>query len=225
MAVPPVKLLLPSALKIDADTPCVLQMHIPIALPHRLDPSVPAPPYHPGTVTAECFRDLHAMPLLRRLIAQIVSQMFGPEYAAAALTAPTRATSESRNLRLLANWDASAVVDKENGFNVAAGYWKDIYSGDSYGPIYAYEEDPWGRIIIFQAFKMYLVCGVRDAKQLEEINPRALRFDIVEDSSGNSGHELVFEVREYTEDTRRRTVNVYVGSSMEISDAPVTLGQ
>ncbi|KAK4040388.1 hypothetical protein C8A01DRAFT_35622 [Parachaetomium inaequale] len=48
MALPLTRLLRPSAMKIDADTPCVLEMHIPIDLPHRLDPSLPAPPYHPA---------------------------------------------------------------------------------------------------------------------------------------------------------------------------------
>ena len=88
MAVPPIRLLRPSAMTIDAEIPCVLEIGIPTTLPHRLDPSLPAPPYHPGTITAEEFRDSYAMPLLRRLVAQIVSHLFGPEHATAALEAP-----------------------------------------------------------------------------------------------------------------------------------------
>ncbi|KAK4139829.1 uncharacterized protein C8A04DRAFT_32660 [Dichotomopilus funicola] len=46
MTLPPVKLLRPDGLQIDADTPCILEVNIPITLPHQLDPSLPAPPYH-----------------------------------------------------------------------------------------------------------------------------------------------------------------------------------
>ncbi|KAK4123004.1 hypothetical protein N657DRAFT_681165 [Parathielavia appendiculata] len=42
---------------------------------------------------AEESRDLHAMPLLRQLVAQIVSHLFSPEHATVALEARTGATS------------------------------------------------------------------------------------------------------------------------------------
>lgn len=225
MAVPPIRLLRPSALKIDADSPCVLEMRIPIALPYRLDPSLPAPPYHPGTITAEQFRALHAMPLLRGLMAQIVSHMFGPEYAAATLEAPTQATSPPCDLRLLATWDASTIFDKENGLDFAAGYWKDTYGREGHGPIDASQGDLWGRILIFHKFKLSLIRGVRDAKQLEEMYPRAFRFDVIEEGSGESGHEVVFEVREYTEDIRKRHVNVTLSVPMKFGDDSAASGQ
>ncbi|KAK4148410.1 hypothetical protein C8A00DRAFT_39026 [Chaetomidium leptoderma] len=224
MALPPVRLLRPSALKIDADTPCVLEMHVPVAVPYRLDSSLPAPPYYPGGVTDEDLLDLHAMPVLRRLMAEIVSHMFGPEHAAAALEAPTRAipTPGAPKLRLVAEFDASTVADKENGFDLAAGYWKDTYGIEHHGSIDAYEEDPLsGEIVILQAFMVSLVRGVRDAKQLMEVNPRALRFNLVgeREGSGALGDELVFEVGEYTEDFRKRYINMSLTLPMSIGDS------
>ncbi len=84
------------------------------------------------------------MPLLRRLVAQIVSHLFGPEHATAALEPPTRATSPPCDPRLLATWNLGAVDDKENGLDFAAGRWKDVHGDDGHGPIDAYDQDPWG---------------------------------------------------------------------------------
>ncbi|KAL2195397.1 hypothetical protein P885DRAFT_40681, partial [Corynascus similis CBS 632.67] len=201
----------PSALQIDANTPCVLKMHIPITLPHQLDPSVPAPPYHPGILGGEALLNLYVMPVLRRLMAEIVSRLFGPEHAADALRASNWAlpTPGARHLRLIGDFDSSLVVDKENGFNLAAGYYKDQYGVEGHGPIYAYEEEVKGHIVILHGFVLSLVCGVRDARKLVEINPGVLRFDLVgeEEGCGALGHELVFDVKEYTETFRRHYVN------------------
>lgn len=54
---PPIRLARPDGFRIDADTPCVLEMQLPIPLPHRLDPSLPAPPYHNDTIDPYVFRD------------------------------------------------------------------------------------------------------------------------------------------------------------------------
>ncbi len=223
MALPPIRLLRHSAMMMDPEEPCVLEIAIPIALPHRLDPSLPAPPYHPDTMTAEEFRDSHAMPLLRRLVAQIVFHLFGPEHATAALEAPTQATSPPCGLRLLASWHASTVDDKENDLDFAAGRWKDNYGDEGHGPIDAYFEDPWGRVVIYHQFKLFLVCRVRDATQLKEMNPRVFLFELAQEDSGDSEHELVFQVREYTEYIRRHHIHVTLAVPMEFSDirAPV----
>lgn len=45
MACPPVRLLRPCALQVETTTPCILEVNIPIPLPYRLDPALPAPPY------------------------------------------------------------------------------------------------------------------------------------------------------------------------------------
>ncbi|KAK4246602.1 hypothetical protein C7999DRAFT_33034 [Corynascus novoguineensis] len=224
MALPPVRLLRPSALKIDADTPCVLEMYVPVAIPHSLDPSLPAPPYHPGNVTGDDLLDPHAMPVLRRLMADIVSHMFGPDHAAAALEAPTQAmpTPGAPKLRLTAEFDASAVADKENDFDLAAGYWKDDRGIEHHASIDAYEEDPLsGEIVILQGFIVSLVRGIRDAKQLLEVNPRALRFNLVVGRAGSEalGDELVFEVSEYTEGFRKLYINKSLSYVMGIGDS------
>lgn len=226
MALPPVQLLRPGALKIDADTPCVMEMHVPVAVPHRLDPSLPAPPYQPGNMTDEDLID-HAMPVLRRLIAEIVCHMFGSEHAAAVLEVPTRAIPipGGLKLRLVAEFDASAVADKENGFDLATGYWKDTFGVEHYGPIDAYEEDPRsGEIVILQGFMVSLVRGVRDAKQLMDMNPRALRFDLVEEREGSGalGEKLVFKVGEYTEVFRKRYINKSLSLFVSMGDSTVT---
>jgi hypothetical protein len=127
-----------------------------MTLPHQLDPSLPAPPYHAGTITAEDFRDDHAMPLLRGLIVQIASQILGPEYAAAALEA--QATSKASVLRLLDTWDGNVITDKVNNFNFVAGYWKDMHGKEGHS-IYAYE-DMFDRIEVLQGFKFHLVYGI-----------------------------------------------------------------
>ncbi|KAK4238534.1 hypothetical protein C8A03DRAFT_33411 [Achaetomium macrosporum] len=215
MAAPSIKLIRPSALQIDASAPCVLEINIPITLSHRLDPSLPAPPYHAGTITAEDFRDHHAMPLLRGLIAQIASHILGPEYAPAALEA--EATPKISVLRLLDTWDGSAITDKVDGFNLAAGYLKDMHGEEGHG-IYAYE-DIFDRIEVLHGFKFHLVSGIQQAERLSEINPRVVRFDVDENSCGGGiGEEVVFKVREYTEDIRARHVNVDVAWRMALEE-------
>lgn len=101
----------------------------------------------------------------------------------------------------MAEFDVSPVADKKNGFGVGPVYWKDDRGIDHYATVDAYEEGlPPGEIVILQGFMLSLVCGVRDAKQLMEMNPRALRFDLVGETkdSGALGDELVFEVEEYS---------------------------
>lgn len=208
MALLPIQLVRPSALQIDADTPCVLEMHIPITLPHQLDPSLPAPPYHLGIVGAEAGLSSHAIPVLRRLMAGIVYRLFGPEHAADALNASDQAllpTPGARHLRLVSDFDSSLVIDRKNGFNLAAGYYKDQYGDEGHGPIDAYVEEIKGHIVILHGFVLHLIRGVRDARKLVEINPRVLRFDLVGEGEGRGalGHELVFGVKEYTEAFRR----------------------
>lgn len=122
-----VNLTRPSALQLDANTPCVLEIHMPMALAHRIDPSLPPPPYRVGTITAEVFRDGHSMPLLRGLMAQIAAQILGPKYTAATLAAQTT-TAKGDNVALirpLDTWDGNAVAtDRAGGgvFGFAAGY-------------------------------------------------------------------------------------------------------
>ncbi|KAL2140149.1 hypothetical protein VTI28DRAFT_4198 [Corynascus sepedonium] len=226
MALPPVRLVRPSALQIDADTPCILEMHIPITLPHQLDPSVPAPPYHLGILGGEDLLNLYAMPVLRRLMAEIVSRLFGPEHAADALRASNWAvpTPGARHLRFIGDFDSSLVVDRENGFNLAAGYYKDQYGDEGRGPIDAYEEELGGHIVILHGFVLYLVRGVRDARKLVEINPRVLRFDLVGKGEGRGalGHELLFGVKEYTETFRRRFVHDELAILMSNGDSIAT---
>jgi hypothetical protein len=220
MALPPVKLLRPNALQIDADTLCVLEVNIPITLPHQLDPSLPAPPYHnrDGGLPAEDFRDFNAMPLARALLAQVVSRMSGSEYTGAIVDVDDarraiRATAPDDSdlhgpfdFLLVASWECDAVTDKRT-FDFPTGRWTDQYGKEGHGNIHGFMEVPdldW--IEVYHAFKYYLVRGPWEPGPLEEMNPRILRFDVVEGSSG-SEDELVFEVREYTEVMRTRCVN------------------
>ena len=68
----------PGALQLGADEPCVLEIHIPITLTHHLNPSLPAPPYHAGTIQPYEFRNGHAITVFQLLIAQIITHMLGP---------------------------------------------------------------------------------------------------------------------------------------------------
>ena len=167
------------------------------------------------------FPDSYAMPLLRRLVAQIVAHLFGPEHATAALEAPTQATSPHYGLRLLATWNLSVIDDKETGLDFAAGRWKDVHGDEGHGPIDAYKEDPRGRVLISPEFQLSLTRGVLDAAELKKMNPRVLRFDLVRGGgAGESGHKLAFEVREYTEYIRKYHVNATLAVPMGFSDAP-----
>ena len=108
MSTPPpqaIRLLRPDALQLGFNESCILEVHFPITLPHRLNPSLPAPPYHnhDGGLPIDSFRDDHAMPLLRTLMAQIVAAMFGPDYRGTILNAdsPRPATSTLSDLQLI----------------------------------------------------------------------------------------------------------------------------
>ncbi len=223
MDLPHVRLLRPPALKIDASTPCVLELNIPIRLPHKLDPSITVPPYHPGTTTADDLLDFQALPVLRRLMAAAVMDLFGAEHAAATLEAHQRDTpSAGFPLRLF--HQVEATVHEANDVDVVTGYFKDYFGGDQHGPIEAYEEYPEeGRIAIIHSFTLNLVRGVTGGKELEEMNPRALVLHVVEegDSSAVVRDEVVFRVREYTKDARKHWVSIPLGEEMKRADGLV----
>ncbi|KAK4247429.1 hypothetical protein C7999DRAFT_14521 [Corynascus novoguineensis] len=226
MAYLPVKLIRPSALQLDPAEPCLLEIHISIPLPHRLGSSLPAPPYilnhdddlpnPPGnrtTVSPEDLQTIHALPLIRHLISQIQSHLFGQPTAAAATTA-TASGNPDLGGQLLHSWDVSIVPDKQGGFDFAAGWWRDQYGTEAYGPIYAYNE-AFDGVEVLHAIKLYLVRGVEEHEALKKLNPRVLRFDIVEEEE--EGRAVVFEVKEYTEDSRGRYTIPEAAWLMELS--------
>ncbi len=53
---------------------------------------------------------------------------------------------------------------------------------------------------MLHAIKLYLVRGVEEHEALKKLNPRVLRFDVVEEKKEEEG-AVVFEVKEYTEDS------------------------
>ncbi|KAK4152336.1 hypothetical protein C8A00DRAFT_16342, partial [Chaetomidium leptoderma] len=174
---------------------------------------------------ANDFRDDYAMPLLRVLMAQIVAAMFGPDYRGTILDAdsPRPATSTLSDLQLITEWDCDGVTDKKNGFDFEAGYWKDRHGREGRGTIYAFD-DVFDQIDLLHAFKFYLVRGVGEAEKLTEMNPRVIRFDIVQEGSGEEltaagdgeDSELVFGAKEYTEVMRRRCINPIIAWRMEM---------
>jgi hypothetical protein len=239
MACPPVLLVRPIALQIDATTPCVLEINIPIPLPYRLDPLLPAPPYilderndndndngndngngaDAGATIPDAFRDTHVQPLVRRLIPQIAAHLFGSVVPDA-----DSSDSDPDHLgQLLPFWDASIARDKQADFDLAGrGWWRDHFGVEHRGTVHAYNEFDNG-IQVLHAFRFYLVRGVADAATLRASNPRVLRLDVVEgDVDGcewkqQQGQEggVTFEVKEYTEAMRRTYVNPIVTWLME----------
>ncbi|KAH6621005.1 hypothetical protein B0J18DRAFT_431254 [Chaetomium sp. MPI-SDFR-AT-0129] len=214
MALPPFKLLRPEGLQIGADAPCILEVNIPITLPHQLDPSLPAPPYHnwDGGLLAEDFRDVNSMPLARALLTQVVLRMFGSEYTGALVHVDTRrgiaadSAHEPFDFLLVLSWDNDAVTDKTS-FDLSAGRWTDQYGKEKQGTIHAFMEVPdmdW--IEVYHSFRYYLVRGPWGPGALEAMTPRMFRFDVVK-GSGGSEDEVVFQVREYTEHTRTHRIN------------------
>lgn len=80
----------------------------------------------------------------------------------------------------MTEFDASPVADEGNSFDLAAGYWKDDRGVEHHAPINAYQAYPYsGEIIVLEGLMVSLVRGARDARQLREINPRALCFVLV----------------------------------------------
>jgi hypothetical protein len=243
MVCPPVRLLRPSALQIDATTSCVLEINIPIPLPHGLDPSLPAPPYilddrndngngngaDDGATIPEAFRDTHVQPLVRRLTPLIAAHLFGS-------VVPDADSSDSgpdHLGQLLSSWDASIARDKQNDFDLAGrGWWRDHFGVEHRGAVHAYNEFANG-IQVLHAFRFYLVRGVADAAALRAANPRVLRLDVVveEDVDGCGWRQqqgqkggLAFEVKEYTEAMRRTYVNPIVAWLMEEGEKDRALG-
>ncbi|KAK3901904.1 hypothetical protein C8A05DRAFT_15968, partial [Staphylotrichum tortipilum] len=116
-----------------SSSPFVLELHVPIHLPQGLLPSLPAPPYNPSTISADTFRDFHALPLLRRLLAFIAKDMLGasPEAAtatAAVLAAPSRPSGPDVTAPapagswLVVGLDGSVIGDKENDLDIEMGW-------------------------------------------------------------------------------------------------------
>ncbi|KAK4153460.1 hypothetical protein C8A00DRAFT_15315 [Chaetomidium leptoderma] len=226
MAQPPVKLIKPDALHLDAAEPCLLEFHIPIPLPHRLDPSLPAPPYilnhddHPNPTTynnrpvtsPEDLQTIHARPLIRHLISQTLSHLFNlppptlPPPSSTTTPPPSGGGPDpSLGGTLLNSWDCAIVPDKQGGFDFAAGWWRDQYGKEGRGTILAYNE-AFDGVELLHAMKFHLVRGVEEPEALTALNPRVLRFDVVEEEGEEEEEEgvVVFGVREYTEDTRGR---------------------
>jgi hypothetical protein len=72
---------------------------------------------------------------------------------------------------------------------------------------------------VYKPFRYYLVRGVGEVERLEEVNPRVLRFDVVEGAQGGADGEVegvVFGVREYTEGMRRRCVHNEVVRAIKV---------
>ena len=220
-----VKLVRPSALQLSAHEPCVLEIHIPVTIPHRLNPSLPAPPYHAGTVEPYGFRNHHGITVFRPLMAQILAHMLGlnsssdPDYINAMSNLELEvATDSNDSFRLFATWKTDAVFDKANGFDFEAGYWKSRHGEEHRAIIHAFE-DVWDRIIIYQGYVLWLICGVGEAAGWREVNPRVVRFDVVEEANQDwDGREIMFEAGEYTETARRR-VNSEVAMDMTSWDS------
>lgn len=242
MACPPVLLLRSSALQIDATTPCVLEINIPISLPHRLDLSLPAPPYilddrndndngkgaDDGATIPEAFRDTHVQLLVRRLIPQIAAHLFG-----SAVPDADSSDSDPDHLgQLLSSWDASLARDTQDDFDFAGrGWWRDHFGVEHRGAVQAYNEFV-DCIQVLHAFRFYLVRGVADAVALRAANSRVLRLDVVEGDVDGCGWrqqlgqegEVAFEVKEYTEAMRRAYVNPIVAWLLEEDEEDRALG-
>ncbi|KAH6631829.1 hypothetical protein F5144DRAFT_572305 [Chaetomium tenue] len=235
MACSPVRLLRPGALQIDATTPCVLEINMPIPLPYRLDPLLPAPPYilddrndndngnGNDAAIPDAFRDTHVQPLVRRLIPQIAAHLFGSDSSDSDPDHPGQ---------LLSSWDASIARDKQHDFDfTGCGWWRDHFGVEHRGPVHAYNEFA-DAIEVLHAFRFYLVRGVADAAALRASNPRVLRLDVVEGDAGGCGWRqqlgreggVAFEVKEYTEAMRRTYVNPIVAWLMEEGEKDRALG-
>ncbi|KAK4152930.1 hypothetical protein C8A00DRAFT_34327 [Chaetomidium leptoderma] len=157
-----------------------------------------------------------------------VGRLFGPEYYpgaivetsahGAALLGDPGDEPGGGDFQLVTSWECNAVTDKATGFDFAAGYWRDMHGAEGRDtPIHAFMEAlDFDWVEVYYAFKYYLVRGAWELERLREINPRVLRFDVVEGSGhGGSEQEVVFEVREYTEFMRRCYFNWQVQQTIE----------
>ncbi|KAL2142946.1 hypothetical protein VTI28DRAFT_525 [Corynascus sepedonium] len=197
-AVPPLRIIRPIALQIDADKPCVLEDR---------------PTTNGRRLACRDVRDFYGTPLARALAAKIVSHLFGPGYPGAILPItravcanPAGPEPRHYDFQLAPAWDCNAVTDGVS-FNLERGYWKDMHGEEGHGPIHAFTQAlDFDWIDVYHAFKYYLVRGVKEPERLIPINPRALRFDVVfveeveeeEEGGRRKEQEIVCEIREYT---------------------------
>ncbi|KAK4097871.1 hypothetical protein N658DRAFT_478118 [Parathielavia hyrcaniae] len=147
---------------------------------HHLDPSLLAPPYHDGTVPPHDFRDFHALPVFRHLLAQVLSQFYAAAVPNLEFEVQTHSTDP---FRMVATWDGDGVFNKVNGFDLEVGYWVNHNGKECHGTIHAFD-DVFDRFITYQGYVLYLVCGTGEAKEWKEVQPRVVRLDVVEQHDG-----------------------------------------
>ncbi|KAK4119610.1 hypothetical protein N657DRAFT_684253 [Parathielavia appendiculata] len=106
-------------------------MHILVTLPHRLNPSLPAPPQQVSTVPPYDSRDHHALPVFRHLMTQVLPQLLGSsssnsdKHAAAVPDLQFEVTTDSTEVSSIACYLGRRwVSDKAKGFDLETGDWR-----------------------------------------------------------------------------------------------------
>ncbi|KAH6620887.1 hypothetical protein B0J18DRAFT_430940 [Chaetomium sp. MPI-SDFR-AT-0129] len=208
MACPPVRLVRPKAFQIDATTPCVLEINIPIPLPSRFDPSLPAPPYilddrndkddggdndndndndnkndKDNDSGAE---DLPITPEIFRdihagpFVGYLLPQIATHLFGSAVSDADISDANPNHLGHLLFSWDGSITKNNQDDFDFAGRrWWRDQFGVVHRGTVHAYNEFN-DDIRVLHAFCFYLVRGVADAAALRASNPRVLSLREVE---------------------------------------------
>lgn len=181
------------------------------------------------------------MPLMHSIMTQVVAQMFGSDYCGTVLKADTilpGTFSLNEDFQFLVEWDFDVTKDREDGFDFEAGRWQNCVGGERRGVIHAFRDyyPAVDEIYVFKAFKFWLVRGIVGGDKLLEMNPRVIRLDLEgedidsedDEPKGMGGEEeegeqkrevengqILFEVREYTEDARSKFINYVIAWLMD----------
>ncbi|KAK4158120.1 hypothetical protein C8A00DRAFT_29021 [Chaetomidium leptoderma] len=166
------------------------ELALALSNPWRVDPvklSIPAPPYHPpDNIVLHC--DVH-MAVLRPVLAGALHEYLGSD-------APVESVLGSGNTRTIGDinmhFDGVSVVDREAGFDLETGYWKDKNGREGCGIDAYWDQDDELFIVQWIVYQIdWLVRGVDGTHPPPIVQLKAQ----VELEDG----KVVFQVCEYPE--------------------------
>jgi hypothetical protein len=123
-----VKLVYETNSRFHADMPARYTLMLPVALPHRLNPHIPAPPYYYDRDNITFHRNLH-MAMLRPVLAGALHELLGSDAPVASVLGsdyepvPEYETPTAAN-PIWMQFSGVFVDDRETGFNLETGYWR-----------------------------------------------------------------------------------------------------
>jgi hypothetical protein len=182
----PVKLVYETTSRFHANMPARYKLMVPVTLPHRLNPSIPGPPYYPPDNIVR-HSDVH-MTVLRPVLAGALHELLGADTPVESILGSGTPAANDPNM----HFDGVEVADGEGGSGLETGYWRTTSGRDGYG-IHAYWEDEDDEVFIAQ----WIVYQV-DWRVEEADGTRPPIVQLKAERELEEG-EVVFQVCEYPE--------------------------